>query len=306
MITVTSLSKNYGSNKAVDNVNFSIKKGEIVGLLGPNGAGKSTVMNMLTGYISSTSGNIVINGHNIMDEPYEARRCIGYLPEIPPLYIDMTVEEYLSFVYDLKGCTLPRRAHLAEIYKTAKLTEVSGRLIKNLSKGYKQRVGLAQALIGNPPIIILDEPTVGLDPMQVIEMRNLISELGKSSTVILSSHILSEISAVCDRIIIINKGRVVANGTPETLSDILGVKSRIEAEIQGDTEEITKTVKGIEGVLNVSFDKASNLFTIDCSGDIRADISKVVSESGFTILMMKNHDMSLEDMFVKLVGGGKQ
>ncbi len=306
MITVTSLSKNYGNNKAVNNVNFSIKEGEIVGLLGPNGAGKSTVMNMLTGYISSTSGNIVINGHNIMDDPYEARRCIGYLPEIPPLYIDMTVEEYLSFVYELKGCTLPRRAHLEEIYKTAKLTEVSGRLIKNLSKGYKQRVGLAQALIGNPPIIILDEPTVGLDPMQVIEMRNLISELGKKSTVILSSHILSEISAVCDRIIIINKGKIVANGTPETLSNILGIKSRIKAEIQGDAQEITKVLKNIEGVLNVTSYKGSNIFTIDCSGDIRADISKVVSESGFTILMMKNHDMSLEDMFVKLVGGDKQ
>lgn len=201
MITVKHLTKRYGSHLAVDDISFTVQDGEIVGFLGPNGAGKSTTMNMLTGYISSSSGEALINDTDILDNPIKAKRDIGYLPELPPLYQEMTVMHYLSFVYDLKKCKLPRKAHLTEICNLCQITDVKDRIIKNLSKGYRQRVGLAQALVGNPPILILDEPTVGLDPKQMLEMRNLIKRLGKRHTVILSSHILSEIQAVCDRVI---------------------------------------------------------------------------------------------------------
>ncbi|MBQ1231492.1 MAG: ATP-binding cassette domain-containing protein, partial [Clostridia bacterium] len=214
MIEVTALSKRYGSHLAVNNVSFSIKDGEVVGFLGPNGAGKSTIMNILTGYISLTAGSASVDGYDIVESPQDAKRHIGYLPEIPPLYTDMTVREYLDFMFDLKKVKLPRKPHLDEICKLVMISDVQNRLIKNLSKGYRQRVGIAQALIGNPDTLILDEPTVGLDPKQIIEIRDLISRLGKNHTVILSSHILSEIQAVCDRIIIINGGRLVADGTP--------------------------------------------------------------------------------------------
>jgi ABC-2 type transport system ATP-binding protein len=218
MIKVRNLTKNYGGNKAVDNISFTAEKGQILGFLGPNGAGKTTTMNILTGYISSTSGKAVIGGIDILEDPIAAKRNIGYLPEQPPLYFDMTVDEYLQFVYELKKSKIPRETHLSEICELVKITDMRKRLIRNLSKGYRQRVGLAQALVGNPPILILDEPTVGLDPKQIIEIRTLIKKLGKSHTVILSSHILPEIQAVCDKIVIINEGEIVADGTLESLS----------------------------------------------------------------------------------------
>ncbi|MDR0974861.1 MAG: ABC transporter ATP-binding protein, partial [Ruminococcus sp.] len=206
MIEVQNLTKKYGQKAAVNNLSFTVNDGEILGFLGPNGAGKSTTMNILTGYISSTEGKALINGIDILDEPLKAKKFIGYLPENPPLYVDMTVKDYLDFIYRLKKCKLPKKAHIQEVCKLAKIEDVYNRIIKNLSKGYKQRVGVAQALIGNPPILILDEPTVGLDPKQIIEIRTLIKKLGKRHTVILSSHILSEIQSTCDRVIIINKG----------------------------------------------------------------------------------------------------
>ena len=218
MIKISHLVKNYGNFCAVDDISFEVAKGEVVGFLGPNGAGKSTTMNMVTGYLSSTSGTVTIGGVDILDDPLNAKRLIGYLPEQPPLYPDMTVAEYLSFAYDLKGCTFNREKHIGEICDVVKITDVKNRLIKNLSKGYKQRVGIAQALVGNPPVIIFDEPTIGLDPKQIIEIRNLIRTLGKEHTVILSTHILQEVQAVCDRIVIINKGKIVADELTENIS----------------------------------------------------------------------------------------
>ena len=218
MIDVQNLTKNYGTHCAVDHISFHVNEGEILGFLGPNGAGKSTTMNMLTGYLSSTDGAVKIGGYDILEDPNAAKANIGYLPEQPPLYMDMTVREYLNFMYELKKCTLPRAQHIAEICKIMKIDHVYGRLIKNLSKGYRQRVGIAAALLGTPKVIILDEPTVGLDPAQMIEIRSLIRDLGKTHTVILSSHILSEVQSVCDRVLIIAHGRLVAQGTPEELA----------------------------------------------------------------------------------------
>lgn len=223
MILVTGLTKKYGKITAVDNLSFEVNDGEVVGFLGPNGAGKTTTMNMICGYISSTSGTVLIDSHDILKEPKEAKKCIGYLPEHPPLYTDMEVLEYLSFVYDLKRVKDNKKAHLSEIMERVGLTDVKNRLIKNLSKGYQQRVGFAQALVGNPKVLILDEPTVGLDPNQIIEIRKLIEDLGKEHTVILSSHILAEIGAVCSKIIIINKGKIVA--IDETNSLLLKTES---------------------------------------------------------------------------------
>jgi ABC-2 type transport system ATP-binding protein len=218
MIEVKNLTKLYGSNKAVDNISFTAKKGEILGFLGPNGAGKTTTMNILTGYISCTQGRATIGGIDILQEPLAAKKQLGYLPEQPPVYLDMTVLEYLEFVYSLKKSKIPRNSHLSEICELVKITEMRKRLIRNLSKGYRQRVGLAQALVGNPPVLILDEPTVGLDPKQIIEIRSLIKKLGKNHTVILSSHILPEVQKVCDKIVIINEGKIVADGTIEEIS----------------------------------------------------------------------------------------
>ena len=217
MIEVTNLSKHYGGKKAVDDISFTVGKGEILGFLGPNGAGKTTVMNMITGYISATHGTVTVNGYDILLNPREAKGCIGYLPEHPPLYLDMTVNEYLNFVCRLKKAKMPYKQHLNEIKEMVKLGDMGGRLIKNLSKGCRQRVGLAQALVGSPEVLVLDEPTVGLDPAQIIEIRTLIKRLGRSRTIILSSHILPEISAVCERMIIINNGYIAASGTLEEL-----------------------------------------------------------------------------------------
>ena len=218
MIEVKKLTKRYGMNKAVDNISFTVNDGEILGFLGPNGAGKSTTMNMLTGYLSATAGLAKINGHEILDDPIAAKQNIGYLPEQPPLYLDMTVKAYLDFVFDLKRVKLPRKQHIAEVCERTRITHVYNRLIKNLSKGYRQRVGMAQAMLGYPPVLILDEPTVGLDPNQIIEVRDLIKDLGKQHTIILSSHILPEVQAICSRVIVINKGKLVADDTPDNLS----------------------------------------------------------------------------------------
>lgn len=310
MIEVRNLTKQYGSKKAVDNISFTVNDGEILGFLGPNGAGKSTTMNMLTGYISSTSGEALINGINILDEPMKAKKEIGYLPEIPPLYLDMTVKEYLGFIYELKKCKLPRKAHLEDVCSLVKITDVYDRVIRNLSKGYKQRVGLASALIGNPPILILDEPTVGLDPKQIIEIRTLIKKLGKKHTVILSSHILSEIQAVCDRVIIINKGKLAADDTTENLTKNIKTDSRLIMRIDGSRDEILKVIKAIPGVITVTADmeREPGVYDYeievkeDC--DIRRELFKRIVARNWVILGMKSDEMSLEDIFLKITMGG--
>ena len=227
MIEVKNLTKRYGQNLALDRVSFKIEEGTIVGFLGPNGAGKSTAMNIITGYLSATSGEVTVSGKNTLEEPGEVKKMIGYLPELPPLYMDMTVKEYLYFMYELKKAKLPREQHIQEICRLVKIENVFNRLIANLSKGYKQRVGIAQALIGNPPVLILDEPTVGLDPKQIIEIRTLIKNLGRNHTVILSSHILPEVQAVCERILVINNGRIVADGATDTLAHDLSPDHRL-------------------------------------------------------------------------------
>ncbi len=309
MIEVKNLTKHYGDKKAVDNISFTVKDGEILGFLGPNGAGKSTTMNMLTGYISSTSGTVLINGIDILEDPIKAKANIGYLPEIPPLYIDMTVKAYLNFVYDLKKCKLPRREHLQNICKLCQITEVKNRIIKHLSKGYKQRVGLAQALVGNPPVLILDEPTVGLDPNQMIEIRNLIKKLGKSHTLILSSHILSEIQHVCDRVIIINNGVVAADDTADNLSEKMSTDHRLIVRIEGDKEEILTEFKKIEGMKTIKAgqEKEPGVYEYEIEAqentDLRRIVSKAVQEHGWTILMMKTTELTLEDIFFKITMG---
>jgi ABC-2 type transport system ATP-binding protein len=230
MIEIRNLVKYYGDILAVNDVTFTVQKGEILGFLGPNGAGKTTTMNILTGFLSATSGTVTINGYDILENPQMAKRCIGYLPENPPLYLDMTVIEFLKFVSELKGVVKEDRIkQLAEIMKLVRITDVANRLIKNLSKGYRQRVGIAQALVGNPEVLVLDEPTVGLDPKQIIEIRNLIKELGKRHTVILSSHILPEVQAVCERVVIINKGKIAAEDTPEGLSRKMAKTSKVSS-----------------------------------------------------------------------------
>lgn len=317
MIEVRNLSKKYGDKKAVNDISFTVEKGEILGFLGPNGAGKSTTMNMLTGYISSTSGQILINGVDIFEDPKKAKSHIGYLPEIPPLYVDMTVDAYLEFVYDLKKCKLPRKAHIKDVCDLCKITDVRGRIIKNLSKGYKQRVGLAQALIGNPPVLILDEPTVGLDPKQILEIRTLIKKLGKSHTVILSSHILPEIQAVCDKIIIINKGVVAANGTADEIARNITDEHKMTIRIEGTTKtaadkaKITEALKAIKGVKYVRADmeREKGIYDYDIESeekvDVRRDINKLCVEKGWNILMLQLSDLTLEDIFLNITMGDK-
>lgn len=309
MIEVKNLTKQYGAKRAVDNLSFTVNDGEILGFLGPNGAGKSTTMNMLTGYISSTDGQALINGIDILENPTEAKKNIGYLPEIPPLYLDMTVGDYLNFIYDLKKCKLPKKAHIEDVCKLVMITDVYDRIIKHLSKGYKQRVGLAQALIGNPPILILDEPTVGLDPKQILEIRNLIKKLGKRHTVILSSHILSEIQAVCDRIVIINKGRIAADDTPENLTAKLSDEHKLIARIDGSRDEVLKVISSIGGVVSVTADMEREPGTFDYEieaeegRDIRRELFKRIAARNWTILMLKTTELTLEDIFLKITMG---
>ena len=309
MVEVKNLTKFYGSIKAVDDISFTVETGEVLGFLGPNGAGKSTTMNMLTGYISSTSGTALINGIDILDDPIKAKANIGYLPEIPPLYIDMTVKSYLNFIFDLKKCKLPRKAHLSDICELCKVTDVKDRIIKHLSKGYKQRVGLAQALIGNPPVLVLDEPTVGLDPKQIIEIRNLIKKLGRTHTVILSSHILSEIQAVCDRVIIINKGEIAADDTADNLSKKISADHRLIVRIEGKKDEILYELRKIPGIKYVRADmeREPGVYEYEMEAeegtDLRREVNKVVQEHGWAILLMKSSELTLEDIFLKITMG---
>ncbi|MCM1523845.1 MAG: ABC transporter ATP-binding protein [Ruminococcus sp.] len=309
MIEVKNLTKHYGSKRAVDNISFTVNDGEILGFLGPNGAGKSTTMNILTGYISATDGEVLINGIDILDDPVSAKKEIGYLPEIPPLYIDMTVNEYLNFIYDLKKCKIPRQAHLEDVCKLVKITDVRNRVIKHLSKGYKQRVGMAQALVGNPKILILDEPTVGLDPKQILDIRNLIKRLGKKHTVILSSHILSEIQAVCDRIVIINNGVIAADDTTESLTRKVSDDLRFTARIDGPKDEVIKTVRGIKGVTEVAaeMEREPGIFDyeieVEEGSDIRRELFRRISERKWYLLGLRSNEMTLEDIFLKITMG---
>lgn len=312
MIEVRNLVKKYGSHMAVNHLNFTIEKGKIYGFLGPNGAGKSTTMNMITGYIASTEGEILIDGHNILEEPEEAKKKIGYLPEIPPLYVDMTVSEYLKFVAELKSIPKEKRSgNINEVMSTTKLQSVKDRLIKNLSKGYRQRVGLAQALLGYPKIIILDEPTVGLDPKQIIEIRDLIKSLGNKHTVILSSHILSEVSAVCDHVLIIDKGKLVASDTPENLSKVMAGANSLELTVKGKEEVIRKALDMVENieelVYHQSMIKDACDFTVKIAGnqDMRENIFFALAEVKCPILKMQSSNMSLEEVFLKLTDDGR-
>ena len=312
MIEARNLVKKYGSHMAVNHLNFTIEKGKIYGFLGPNGAGKSTTMNMITGYIASTEGEILIDGHNILEEPEEAKKKIGYLPEIPPLYVDMTVSEYLKFVAELKSIPKEKRSgNINEVMSTTKLQSVKDRLIKNLSKGYRQRVGLAQALLGYPEIIILDEPTVGLDPKQIIEIRDLIKSLGNKHTVILSSHILSEVSAVCDHVLIIDKGKLVASDTPENLSKVMAGANSLELTVKGKEEVIRKALDMVENieelVYHQSMIKDACDFTVKIAGnqDMRENIFFALAEVKCPILKMQSSNMSLEEVFLKLTDDGR-
>lgn len=307
MIEVSNIVKRYGDKYAVNDISFTVNRGEIVGFLGPNGAGKSTTMNILTGYLSATSGTVKIDGADILEEPTRAKQLIGFLPELPPLYMDMTVKEYLDFVYDLKRCTFPRRPHIREICELIQITDVYHRMIKNLSKGYKQRVGFAQALIGNPPVLVLDEPTVGLDPRQIIEIRSLVKKLGKTHTIILSTHILQEVQSVCDRIIVINKGHIVADGNAERLTRTVAGNRKYIVRICGPKNDIVKTIRAIDSVTYVeavgSKEPGSFDYMVESHPDV--DIRKLMfaalAKKGWPILGLRSMDMSLEDMFVQLI-----
>ena len=251
MIKVEHLVKKYGDRLAVNDISFEINPGEIVGFLGPNGAGKSTTLNMITGYLSSTSGKAMVDGLDILEHPMAVKKKIGFLPEMPPLYGDMTVKEYLRFVYDLKKCTLDKKKHIDEICEVIKIADVKDRLIRNLSKGYRQRVGIAGAIVGNPEVIILDEPTNGLDPQQIIDIRNLIAELGKTHTIILSTHILSEVKTICDRIIIISEGKIVADEKTENIENVIHKNRRISIRVDGPTAAVVPALKKITGMRSV-------------------------------------------------------
>ncbi len=307
MIEITNLTKSYGKNKAVDDVSFTVNKGEILGFLGPNGAGKSTTMNILTGFISSTSGTVKVDGFDVLEKPEEVKKRIGYLPEQPPLYMDMTVKEYLDFCADLKS--VPKKDwknQKTDIMELVKITHVSHRLIKNLSKGYKQRVGLAQALVGTPDVLVLDEPTVGLDPKQIIEIRKLIKALGKDHTIILSSHILPEVSAVCDRVVIINKGKIAAIDTPENLSKKLSDFSRFTITIAGPEARVRDAIQEVYGIKYLETQGGSNkdeysyIVEADKEIDVRKPLFNKLAEHGFAILELKSLSLSLEDIFLQL------
>lgn len=309
MIEINHLVKKYGDHVAVDDLNLKVEPGRIYGFLGPNGAGKSTTMNIITGYIGATAGEVIINGHDIFKEPEEAKKCIGYLPELPPLYQEMTVKEYLDFVAELKLIPKENRAESVEkVMETTKITDMQKRLIKNLSKGYKQRVGLAQAIINLPEIIILDEPTVGLDPKQIIEMRDLIRNLGKDHTVILSSHILSEVSEVCDYVFIISHGKLVASDTPENLEDMVSGGTTLKVTAKGDKDVATAIIDSVEGVEGYAFtgggsDGEINFdIELEKGVDIREELSLKMAENKMPVLGMTVERKTLEDVFLELTG----
>jgi ABC-2 type transport system ATP-binding protein len=308
MIEIQNLTKAYGQIKAVNNLNFTVEKGEILGFLGPNGAGKSTTMNIITGYIPSTTGSVKVGGYDIMENPKEVKRHIGYLPEQPPVYMDMTVYDYLDFVSDLKLVDRKKRKNqISDIMELVKIGDHRERLIKNLSKGYKQRVGLAQALIGNPDVLVLDEPTVGLDPRQIIEIRKLIKALGKEHTIILSSHILPEVSAVCERVVIINKGEIAAVDTPENLSKGFGTVSKLWVTVAGPKNSVLNQLNEIYGVKYVDAkiekekDITSYVVESDKDMDVRRQIFFAMAKVGYPIIEMKSMDMTLEEIFLQIV-----
>ncbi len=306
MVEVKNLTKCYGNIKAVDNISFTVETGEVLGFLGPNGAGKSTTMNMITGYISSTSGTVTIDGSEILEDPKATKQKIGYLPEIPPLYMDMTVRKYLEFMFDLKRVKLPKKEHIAEVMRLVQITDKSERIIKNLSKGYRQRVGFAQALLGNPPVLILDEPTVGLDPNQIIEIRKLIKSLGKKHTVIFSSHVLSEISATCDRILVISNGKIVADEKTANISQKLSDGEKLSLEVEGASSDVVSAIKKIPTVVRVTKDKdvsdnvSSYTVVYDKGADVRREVFFAMSRINCPILNMQSGNETLEDMFLKL------
>lgn len=307
MIKIEHLVKNYGANCAVDDVCLEIGAGEIVGFLGPNGAGKSTTMNILTGYLSSTAGRVSVNGIDVSANPLEAKKQIGYLPEQPPLYLDMTVDEYLGFNYDVKGCTFNKEAHIAEICDVVKIGDVRRRVIRNLSKGYRQRVGIAGALVGKPKVLIFDEPTVGLDPKQIIEIRNLIRSLGKEHTVILSTHILQEVQAVCDRIVIINKGRIVADEQTGNITRVIENNRRFNVKICGPQQQVLQTLKNMQGITYAEAlaerDGDSCTYTIESAPgiDIRKKLFFSLAERGWAMIGLEALGLSLEDIFITVV-----
>lgn len=306
MIEVKNLVKKYGNHTAVDHLNFTIEEGHVYGFLGPNGAGKSTTMNIMTGYLGATEGEVLINGHDILKEPEEAKKQIGYLPELPPLYMEMTVHEYLEFVAELKGIAKNKREEsINEVEKMVKIWEVENRLIRNLSKGYRQRVGLAQAVLGFPKIIILDEPSVGLDPKQIIEIRELIRQLAKKHTVILSSHILAEVREVCDYILIISKGKLVASDTPENLERNLGDSDLIEIETKASPDEVRRILETVDGIRSISTKHLENGITWaqvqeKKNTDIREKVFQAFAQNHQPLLKLNPLQVSLEDVFMEL------
>lgn len=304
MIEVKNLVKKYGSHLAVDNLSFTVEQGQIYGFLGPNGAGKSTTMNIMTGYIGATAGEVLINGHDILKEPELAKQSIGYLPEIPPLYTDMTVTEYLKFVAELKK--IPKKEitnAVAEVIEMVQLEDVKLRLIKNLSKGYKQRVGLAQAIIGFPEIIILDEPMVGLDPKQIIEIRELIRELSENHTVILSSHILAEVREICDHIMIISKGKLVASDTPENLEKLLDKTETITLEVEAEEDVVEQVLVSMEKDMSWEIKKSGEGIVVVIKTqeeDLRKELSRALALADCQLLTLKRETATLEDIFLEL------
>lgn len=309
MIEITHLTKRYGQNYAVNDISFHIGKGEIVGFLGPNGAGKTTTMNILTGYLSATEGTAKIAGIDILENPMEAKKKIGFLPEHPPLYLDMTVKEYLNFVYDLKKCKLNKKKHIEEIVEILNIKDVYKRPISHLSKGYRQRVGIAQALVGNPEVLIFDEPTVGLDPKQIIEIRNLINSLGKSHTIILSTHILPEVQTVCDRVVIINKGQLVADCKTSELQAVTGSR-KLEVKICGPEKEVLDSLKNMTGVVYAELlgerdasGSISYLVESEANVDIRKPLFRMLCEKDWPLVGLAPLDASLEDVFISIVDG---
>ena len=313
MIEVNNLVKRYGDHTAVDHLSFKIEKGKIYGFLGPNGAGKSTTMNMITGYIASTEGTVSIDGHDILEEPEKAKKCIGYLPEMPPLYFDMTVLEYMNFVADLKKIPkAEKKSMVEEVMDMVKISDMRNRLIKNLSKGYRQRVGLAQAILGYPEVIILDEPTVGLDPKQIIEIRDLIKSLKKKHTVILSSHILSEVSAVCDYVLIISHGKLVASDTPDNLGKLAAGSNNLSLVVKGDKDKIQILLNQIPGIKEISIESSKDQegwsikLSTEENTDIREEVFYKMAENHYPILEMQSKKVSLEEIFLELTESEKK
>jgi ABC-2 type transport system ATP-binding protein len=313
LIQVEKVTKRYGTRTAVDGLTFTVERGEILGFLGPNGAGKSTTMNIITGYLSATEGTVRVDGHDVLEEPSETRRRIGYMPEQPPLYLDMTVGDYLAFAAAIKGVPrATRRQAVDRPMEMLQIAEVRGRLIRNLSKGYRQRVGIAQALVGSPPVLILDEPTIGLDPQQIIETRTLIRGLGREHTVILSSHILPEVQAVCDRILVINRGRIAGSGTAESLSRDVAAGNRLGLRVAGAAGPAMEVLRRVPRVVAVQDDGEREPGAVDLvvqaeeGADVRAAVSAALADARVALLGMRRLDPTLEEVFLRLISGERE